>query len=231
MQAPTGKGELKHSGLSDGQLENLIQKTVIAVKKDAQGDSHSSQPVPPACPPSVLAGLDPPPPFVEPREFISIPASLPGENIKIRSEILLSPLQQAIKRANEEGEHIPGFSGIYPVFENAQQQRYYEPLPFKQLKPDEPYQDFVARLLEAIGKVIGDEQAGMVLAQQLAYENANWACQAALRPYRKKGGLSNYVRICADIRASYVQDITLAATLQRKTVKKVLHQQQKRDKE
>ena len=133
MQSPPGKGELKHSGLSEEQLENLIQKIVIAVKRDAQGDSHSSQPVPPACPPSVLAELDPPPPFVEPRELISIPASLPGENIKIRSEILLSPLQQAIKRANE-GEHIPGFSGIYPVFENSQQQRYYELLPFKQLK-------------------------------------------------------------------------------------------------
>ena len=59
---------------------------------------------------------------------------MPSENIKIRSEILLSPLQQTTKRANDEGEHIPGCSGIYPVFENAQQQRYYEPLPFKQLK-------------------------------------------------------------------------------------------------
>ena len=96
--------------------------------------------------------------------------------------------------------------------------------------PDEPYQDFVARLLEAIGKVIGDEQVGMVLAKQLAYENANSPCQAALRPYRKKGGLSDYVRICADIGPSYVQDITLAAALQKKTVKKVLYQQQKRDK-
>ena len=57
MQTPSGKGELKHSGLSEEQLENLIQKIVIAVKSEAQGDSHSSQPVPPACPPSVLAGL------------------------------------------------------------------------------------------------------------------------------------------------------------------------------
>ena len=78
--------------------------------------------------------------------------------------------------------------------------------------------------------MIGDEQAGMVLAKQLAYENANSACQAALRPYRKKGGLPDYVRICADIGPSYVQDITLAATLQGKTVKEVLYQQQKRDK-
>ena len=114
--------------------------------------------MPPACPPSVLAGLDPPPPFVEPRELISIPASLPGENIKIRSEILLSPLQQAIKRANDEGEHIPGFSGIYPVFENAQQQRYYEPLPFKQLKELKmacaqygPTVPFTQAIIEALG--------------------------------------------------------------------------------
>ena len=62
--------------------------------------------------------------------------------------------------------------------------------------------------------MIGDEQAGIVLAKQRAYENANLACQAALRPYRKKGGLSDCVRICADIGPSYVQDITLATTLQ-----------------
>ena len=134
IQSPSGKGELKHSGLSEEQLENLIQKIVITVKKDAQGDSHFSQPMPPTYPPSVLAGLNPPAPFVEPREPVTIPASLPGDNIKIKSEILLSPLQHVIKRANDEGEHIPGFSRIYPVFENAQQQRYYEPLPFKQLK-------------------------------------------------------------------------------------------------
>ena len=33
MQPPSAKGELKHSGLSEEQLENLIQKIVIAVKK------------------------------------------------------------------------------------------------------------------------------------------------------------------------------------------------------
>ena len=82
MQPPLGKGELKYSGLSEEQLENLIQKIVIVVKKDAQGDSHSSRPVPPAYPPSVFPGLDPPPPFVEPRELISIPASLPRKKHK-----------------------------------------------------------------------------------------------------------------------------------------------------
>ena len=78
--------------------------------------------------------------------------------------------------------------------------------------------------------MIGDEQGGIVLAKQLAYENANSACQAALRPYRKRGGLSDYVQICADISPSYVQGITLAMALQGKTVKEVLYQQQKWDK-
>ena len=56
--------------------------------------------------------------------------------------------------------------------------------------PDETYQDFVARLLDSVLRVIGDEEAGMVLTRQLAYENANSACQVALRPYRKKRGTS-----------------------------------------
>ena len=62
--------------------------------------------------------------------------------------------------------------------------------------------------------MIRDEQAGMVLTKQLAYKNANSACQAALRPDRKKGGLSDYIWICADIGPSYVQGITLATALQ-----------------
>ncbi|KAB0377584.1 hypothetical protein FD755_012028 [Muntiacus reevesi] len=96
--------------------------------------------------------------------------------------------------------------------------------------PNEPYQDFVARLLEAIGKIKADEQAGMVLTKQLAYENANSACQAALRPYRRKGGLSDYIRICADIGPSYMQGITLDAALQGKSIKEVLYQQQMKNK-
>nr|XP_031540026.1 endogenous retrovirus group K member 113 Gag polyprotein-like [Vicugna pacos] len=276
---------------------------------------------------------------------------LPIQEEGTHKPVVLSPLQKALQQATKEGEHIPGFSLVYPVLEDAQQQRYYESIPFKQLKelkmacaqygptahftqaiieslgnqylppndwkqvaraclsggkfllwksefyencaatdninqrqgiqitleqltgegqyhdtnsqlgylpgaypqinaaalkawrrlpnsehktedlskirqgPDEPYQDFVARLMETIGKVIGDEQAGMVLAKQLAYENANSACQAALRPDRKKSHLADFIRICADIGPSYVQGIALAAALQGKTVKEVLFQQ------
>ncbi|XP_060987521.1 endogenous retrovirus group K member 7 Gag polyprotein-like [Dama dama] len=281
--------------------------------------------------PSVIAGLDPDP--------------LPPP--------VLSPLQMAVKTAREQGENLEGYSMIFPVFQDANHQRYHEPLPFKQLKelkqacaqygptapftlaiieslssqylppndwkavaraclsggdyllwrseygevcgtiedrnhrnrlqvtfdmlmgegqfrdlnqqltypeqaypqineaalkawkrlpasnrkaedlskirqgPDEPYQDFVARLLEAVSKIIGDEEAGTILTKQMAYENANTACQAALRPYRKKGGLADYVRICADIGPSYLQGLSMAAAIQGKTIQEVLYQQTK----
>lgn len=59
--------------------------------------------------------------------------------------------------------------------------------------PDELYQDFVSRLMEAASKLIGDGEAGTIIVRQLAFENANAACQAALRPFRHKGTLSDYV--------------------------------------
>ena len=83
----------------------------------------------------------------------------------------------------------------------------------------------MARLLDSVSRVIGDEEAGMVLTRQMAYENANSACQAALRPYRKKGPIADYIRICADIGPSYMQGLTIAAALQGKTVKEILYQQ------
>ncbi|KAL0595890.1 Gag polyprotein [Plecturocebus cupreus] len=47
--------------------------------------------------------------------------------------------------------------------------------------PDEPYQDFVSHLLQAVGRLVQDGEAGTLLVKQLAYENANPACQAAIR--------------------------------------------------
>ena len=109
IQSPSGKEKLKHSGLSEEQLENLIQKIVIAVKKDAQGDSHSSQPVPPAYPPSVLAGLDPPPPFVKLQELISIPASLPSENIKLEVRYYYLLFNKRLSKLMKKENIFPGF--------------------------------------------------------------------------------------------------------------------------
>lgn len=90
--------------------------------------------------------------------------------------------------------------------------------------PDEPYQDFVSRLLQAVNKVVVDGEAGMLLVRQLAYENANAPCQAAIRPWRLKGDLTDYIRLCADIGPSYTQGVALAAALSGKTVKEFLLQ-------
>ncbi|XP_010607768.1 endogenous retrovirus group K member 10 Gag polyprotein-like [Fukomys damarensis] len=94
--------------------------------------------------------------------------------------------------------------------------------------PDEPFQNFLDRLLQTASRVIGESEAGIVLVKQLAYENANSACQAALHPFRKKADLSGYVRLCADIGPSYTQGLAMAAALQGKTVKEVLYQQHRR---
>lgn len=53
--------------------------------------------------------------------------------------------------------------------------------------PDELFQDFVSRLLLTVGRLIRYGESGVVLVKQLAFENANSACQAAIRPFRKKG--------------------------------------------
>ena len=49
------------------------------------------------------------------------------------SHVALSPLQKAMQQAQRAGEAVLGFSAVFPVFETANQ-RYYEPLPIKQLK-------------------------------------------------------------------------------------------------
>ncbi|XP_070288660.1 endogenous retrovirus group K member 10 Gag polyprotein-like [Myotis yumanensis] len=91
--------------------------------------------------------------------------------------------------------------------------------------PDEKYQDFVSRLLQAVGRVVVDGEAGMLIVKQLAYENANTACQAALRPYQRQGTLSDYIRICADIGPSYIQGVAIAAALKGTTIEGILQEQ------
>lgn len=62
--------------------------------------------------------------------------------------------------------------------------------------PDEPFQDFVARLMQTASRLLGDSDAGLLLVKQLANENANSACQAALRLFRRATSLitSDYVQ-------------------------------------
>jgi hypothetical protein len=66
--------------------------------------------------------------------------------------------------------------------------------------PDEPYEEFVACLLQNIGRIVADAKAGSILVKQLAFENANKACKTALQPYRQRATLQEMIRICVDAR-------------------------------
>lgn len=79
--------------------------------------------------------------------------------------------------------------------------------------PDEHYQDFVARLLKEVGRIVDDGEARTIIVKHLAFENANSFCQVAIRPRKNKGTLEDYIRLCAEIGSSYIQGITLAAAL------------------
>uniref|UniRef100_A0A5F4W7C0 Retroviral nucleocapsid Gag protein p24 C-terminal domain-containing protein n=1 Tax=Callithrix jacchus TaxID=9483 RepID=A0A5F4W7C0_CALJA len=48
--------------------------------------------------------------------------------------------------------------------------------------PDEHFSEFVHRLITAAGRIFGNADAGTDFVKQLAFENANAACQAAIRP-------------------------------------------------
>ncbi|XP_049551763.1 endogenous retrovirus group K member 5 Gag polyprotein-like [Orcinus orca] len=85
-------------------------------------------------------------------------------------------------------------------------------------KPEEPYEDFVSRLLTEIKRVITDEDAANMLAKQLAFENANPVCQNLIRPIRKTGSISDFIKQCSDVGPSYMQGIALAAALKGETL-------------
>lgn len=83
-------------------------------------------------------------------------------------------------------------------------------------RQDEPLQEFVDRLLKVAGRNFYDSNAGLLLVNQLTYENAN---QAATQPHRKNGDISEYINLCTDIGPSYTQGLPVAAVLQGKTIK------------
>jgi hypothetical protein len=84
--------------------------------------------------------------------------------------------------------------------------------------PDEPYQDFVSQLLQAMGRLVVDGEAGMISVKQLTFENANAAYPMAIHPYRKRGNLTDYIQIYADIGPSYLQELAMAAAMKEMTL-------------
>lgn len=50
--------------------------------------------------------------------------------------------------------------------------------------PNEPYANFLARLMQTAGRIFGDAETAMPLVKQLAYEQANKWCREAIRPWK-----------------------------------------------
>jgi hypothetical protein len=63
----------------------------------------------------------------------------------------------------------------------------------------EPYNEFVRRLLETAENVLGPEENNSKFIKQLAYEHANSACNAVLRGQTKNKTLDDFVRLSGDV--------------------------------
>lgn len=63
---------------------------------------------------------------------------------------------------------------------------------------NEPFSDFVARMIEAAGKIFGDAETSMPLVQQLVYEQATRECRRAITPWKNKG-IEAWLKACREI--------------------------------
>jgi hypothetical protein len=82
--------------------------------------------------------------------------------------------------------------------------------------PDEPFKDFVHHFTTTAGHIFGSTDCSGFI-KQLAFENANTACQATIRP-QMKGDISDYIHLCSDIGTSYQQRLAIAVAMQDATV-------------
>lgn len=64
-------------------------------------------------------------------------------------------------------------------------------------KPEEPFEEFLSQLKDSVEKIITNDEAAQIVIKQLTFENANTACQTLLRPIKRTGNLSDFVKICA----------------------------------
>lgn len=67
---------------------------------------------------------------------------------------------------------------------------------------DEPYQNFVDRLLISASRILGKSDMGSPFIMQLAYENANAMCRAVIQPHKGQTDLAGYDSLCTDIKQS-----------------------------
>jgi hypothetical protein len=74
---------------------------------------------------------------------------------------------------------------------------------------DEPYQNFVDRLLIAASRILGKSDMGSPFIMQLAYENANPMCCAAIQLHKGQTDLAGYVRLCATLNFNFAHVLSV----------------------
>ena len=77
----------------------------------------------------------------------------------------------------------------------------------------ESFSDFVARMMEAAGRIFGDPEAAMPLIEQLVYEQATQECRSAITP-RKSKGLQDWLKVCRELGGPLTNAGLAAAILQ-----------------
>lgn len=79
--------------------------------------------------------------------------------------------------------------------------------------PGEPFSDFVARMMEAAGRIFGDPDTAMPLIEQLIFEQSTQECRAAITPWKGKG-LSAWMKACRELGGPLTNSGLAAAVLQ-----------------
>ena len=63
----------------------------------------------------------------------------------------------------------------------------------------ESYAQFIVRFQESAERILGPEESEGLLVQQLALENANSACRAALRGKTKSLDINGMIKLCNEV--------------------------------
>ncbi|XP_057345328.1 igE-binding protein-like [Manis pentadactyla] len=79
--------------------------------------------------------------------------------------------------------------------------------------PSEPFSDFVARMMEAVGRVFGDQEQAMPLVEQLVFEQCTKECRQAITPWKQKG-MHAWLKACREIGGPLTNAGLAAAILQ-----------------
>ncbi|KAM4818610.1 endogenous retrovirus group K member 10 Gag polyprotein-like [Thomomys bottae] len=77
----------------------------------------------------------------------------------------------------------------------------------------EPFSDFVARMVEAAGRIFGDPDRAMPLVKYLIYEQCNKECKAAITPYKHKG-IEAWMKVCRELGGPLTNSGLAAAVIQ-----------------